>query len=181
MRAFLGVPMPAFETLARLVAELRASGADLKVVDARQFHLTIKFMGEVRPELVEAVLAAMRAGPLPAPFDLAVKDVGAFPNWKKLNVAWAGVEDPAGGLGRLFEAAERAWVGLGGASEERPFSAHLTLARKRTDRGVAEARAVLNEYRGLAFGTAHVDRVNLYRSTLTPEGPRYDVVGEVAL
>lgn len=181
MRGFMAVHVPAFEEIVRLLDALRASGADLKLVDPAQFHLTLKFMGDVRPEFAEALLRTMRAGSLPGPFDIAVKDVGAFPNWKKFNVLWVGVQDPAEGLPKLFRAVEQAWIGLGGIPEDRTFSPHLTVARRRSDKGADEARAVLTEYRGLAFGTAHVDRVNLYRSTLTPQGPVYEVVGDVRL
>jgi RNA 2',3'-cyclic 3'-phosphodiesterase len=181
MRAFLGVPVPPLEALRTVLEDLRGSGADYKLVRPDHFHLTLKFFGEVTQEFAQAFLKLYQDQELPGPFDLALRDVGAFPSWKRPNVLWAGVEDPAGGLARLHVAAERTGVGLGQASEGRGFSPHLTLARRRGDRAQAEAVAALREHRGLAFGTARVDRVHFYRSTLTPAGPEYDVVGAVSL
>lgn len=181
MRAFLGVPLPALDSLKSLLRALAECGADLKLVSADQFHLTIKFLGDVRPEWADALVKLIGKEPLPPAFDIAVKDVGVFPQWRKFNVLWAGIEDPTGGLSKLNAAAERAWVGLGEVGEDRPFSPHLTLARKRGDKASDAARAVLTEHRGLAFGTAHVDRLNLYQSTLTPAGSIYEVVHEVRL
>lgn len=181
MRAFLGVPLPRLEGLARLLDRLKETGADLKLGRAEQFHLTLLFLGEVREELAAAFVRVLRGEVLPPPFDLAVRDVGAFPDWRRLRVAWAGIEDPAGGLTTLHAAAEHAWTGLGQASEDRAFQPHLTLARRRSDRGLDAARTLLQGFQGLAFGTAHVDRVNLYRSTLTPAGPQYAVVEAVTL
>lgn len=181
MRAFLGVPVPAFEGLKQLASGLRESGADLKIVEPDRYHLTIKFFGEVAPERAEIFANGLQAESLPAAFDIAVRDVGAFPNWKTFHTLWAGIEDPTGGLTRLFEAAEKAWLAVGGMPEDRPFSPHLTLARSRSDRGLDSAKAVLTEHRGLAFGTALIDHANLYKSTLTPAGPVYEVVREVKL
>lgn len=180
MRAFLGVPVPSFDALANLVEELDETGG-FKVVDPAQFHLTVLFLGEVAEEQARTLVDLVRKKPLPAPFDLHVRDVGAFPGWKKLNVVWAGVEDPSGGMSRLHAAATEAWTALGGASEDREYRPHLTLGRQRDPRKADAARGILTTRRGQSFGTARVDRMNLYRSTLSPQGPRYDVVEEVRL
>ena len=180
MRGFLGVPLPAFDPLTRLVEELDGTGG-FKVVDPAQFHLTVLFLGEVAEEQARTLVDLVRKTPLPPPFDLRVRDVGAFPGWKKLNVVWAGIEDASGGMSRLHDVSREAWVGLGGTSEERDYRPHLTLGRQRDDRKAETAREILTRRRGQEFGTARVDRVNLYRSTLGPQGPRYDVVEEVLL
>lgn len=181
MRAFLGVPLPRHESIQAVLDELRASGADLKVAAADHFHLTLNFLGEVPDSVPPVLLERLKAQPLPPPFEVALRDVGAFPNWKRPRVLWAGIEDPSGGLSQLYVAAQRAWVELGHVGEGRDFRPHLTLARTRTDRGIGEAHAVLDRHRQEEFGRAQLDRVNCYRSTLTPKGSVYEVIGDVRL
>lgn len=181
MRAFLGVPFPAAPDLVALARDLGASGADIKLVEPDQFHLTLKFLGEVPDSFAEVYLRLLRAETLPSAFDVTVKGVGAFPSVKRFTSLWAGLEGSEGSLWHLAAAAERAWVGSGGIPDGRIFQPHITVARTRSDRKAAAALAVLERYRGREFGTMRVDRANLYRSTLTPAGPVYDVVEAVTL
>jgi 2'-5' RNA ligase len=181
VRAFFGVGLPALDSLRGLVEDLRRTGADYKLVAPENFHLTIRFLGEIPDAQAGPILEAVRAIPRPAPFEVTVEDVGAFPDWKKLNILWAGIKDPAGGLTRLHLETERALNAIGLTGEGRPYSAHLTLGRKRSDRGRDAVRAVLTARRGADFGTATIDRLTLYESTLTREGPIYKPFGEVPL
>ena len=181
MRAFVGVPIPALDGLKDALHALRDAGADLKVVGEDQFHLTLQFLADVDESEAKALVDVVGRDPLPTPFHIAVRDVGAFPNWHKLNVVWAGIEDKEGGLAKLHAATDKAWVGLGHLGEGRPFKPHLTLARKRTDRHAEKARQAMTRFRGTDFGTVRVDRINLYQSTLSADGARYDVVEAVTL
>lgn len=176
MRAFIGVPLPCPEPLATLLDELRRCGDDLKVVDARQLHVTLRFLGDVRDEESRAAAESIRGRALPSAFDITLRDVGAFPDWRKLNIIWAGLDDASGTTARLHALVQEATAAIGAPPEDRAYRPHLTIARKRGDRAADRARDVLGPYRGRVFGTARVDRFNLYRSTLTPQGPVYDVV-----
>lgn len=181
MRAFFGVPIPASEPLRALVEELRSSTADLKVVAPDRFHLTMKFLGEVPPEVAKASADNARLVALPKPFDLRLHDVGAFPNWKHPNTLWVHVEDATSGLLQVRSAIEQGAAGAGIPPEDRPFTPHLTIARKRSDKNLAAARDVMNRHRQQDFGPVHVERVNLYKSTLGPQGPTYEVVETIPL
>lgn len=181
MRSFIGVPLPPLPDLATLLGELQSSGADLKAVRADQLHLTLKFLGEVPEDNVERLRAVLRGIPFPAPFPLVLEDVGAFPDWRKLNVLWAGVLDPTGAFGRAFMEVEKSFGALGFEPEGRAFHPHLTLARKRSDRGRDSAKQVLERWRGHRFGEATVSTIRFYESTLTPQGPVYQPLEEVVL
>lgn len=181
MRAFFGVALPALEPLRALLEELRRCGGDYKLVDAEHFHLTIRFLGEIPDAQAAPVLAAVKGIPRPAPFEITVEDVGAFPDWKKLNILWAGVKDAAGGLAKLHVETERALAAIGLQGEGRPYSPHLTLGRKRSEQGRDAVRNVLTARRGAHFGAARIDRMTLFESALTRDGPIYTPYGEVTL
>ncbi len=76
-------------------------------------------------------------------------------------------------------------TGLGFPPEERPFTPHLTLGRARGRGGRIESAAgLLRELAGLAAfaGPAFSGRrVALIESTLTPRGPVYRPLHQVAL
>lgn len=169
------------EALVSLVGELRSSGADLKLAREDQFHLTLKFLGDVPDAEVPRYCDELKRLALPASFALLLQDVGAFPDWKKLNVLWVGVQDPTGAFGRAFVQVEGAFTRLGFDSEGRAFRPHLTIARKRTDRGRERAQQVLERWRGRRFGEATVRQIRFYKSTLTPNGPVYEAIEEVPL
>jgi len=64
--------------------------------------------------------------------------------------------------------------------EKRPFKAHLTLGRVRQGRRVDELAAFLESFR-LDPIPLKLDRLVLFKSTLTPQGATYDRLHEAIL
>ena len=107
--------------------------------------------------------------------------LGAFPPRGPSRVLWAGCGAGAAELVRLAAAVESAFVAEGFAPEERPFSAHLTLARVREpDSGRRLARA-LPEVPPEPFGVVAASSLVLFRSELTPRGADHAELLRVAL
>lgn len=179
MRAFFGIPIDCPPSLRSLVDELRECGADLKVVPPENMHLTLKFLGEIPDQQAPVLLEHLKQAGFPTDYRLRLEKVGAFPDWKKFNVLWAGVNDPAGAVATSFAISERVFAGLGFPVEPRPFTPHLTIARKRSDQGKENAKAVLESHRNETFGEVHVQGPVLFRSHLSPHGPTYERLGGI--
>ncbi len=81
----------------------------------------------VRAPGVLAALQTACAGV--APFDLAVRGAGCFPNFQHPNVARAGLTGQVQAATLLAQRIESECAQLGFEPEERPFSPHLTLGR----------------------------------------------------
>jgi RNA 2',3'-cyclic 3'-phosphodiesterase len=142
-------------------------------------HLTLKFLGGVDASLVDRVATALtQAAAGVAAFDLEVRDLGAFPSAARPRVLWAGTGAGAAQTSALAARLEAALEPLGFASESRPFSAHVTLARVRVPRPNPSLAAAL---RGGAFGCQHVDHAALMRSELSPRGARYTELARLPL
>ena len=70
---------------------------------------------------------------------------------------------------------------LGFRRENRPWKAHVTLARVKGSRDLEPARTILRARAADEFGTHRVDAIHLKRSVLTPQGAQYSVVESIRL
>jgi 2'-5' RNA ligase len=159
------------ECLAAQIERLRPLARDVAWVGRDNLHLTLRFLGGIDASLVDRVattLAEAAAGV--AAFDLEVRDLGAFPAGTRPRVLWAGIGAGAAETSALAARLDATLAPLGFASESRPFSAHVTLARVRTPRPNPPLAAALH---GAVFGRQHVDHASLMRSELSPRGARY--------
>jgi len=94
-------------------------------VPARNYHLTLAFLGAVDAERLDALRAA--AGTVRAePFSLSMDCHG---HWPKPRVAWLGCRRPPAAAGALAGALWAALAPLGFEAECRPFQPHLTVLR----------------------------------------------------
>ena len=170
----LGLPEPLRETLSMM--ERGIPGA--RWIEADNYHVTLRFIGEVAEDLAEdidAALAAVRA----QPFTLSLAGVGHFGKLRKARSVWAGVEasEP---LNHLQARVESAIVRAGNAPEERRFKPHVTLARIKGETGhhLANFLSEHGDFRAPAFV---VDAFHLYESQLTRHGPVYRSLRSYAL
>jgi 2'-5' RNA ligase len=185
IRAFIAVP--ASDEVRAVVTDvetrLRKSGASVKWVRPGNVHVTLKFLGNTPASDVEKLSGVLREALKETPsFEVTVGGVGTFPRGRgKPRVVWLGMES---GKERLIETAgkvEDACAELGFEREKRPFAAHLTIGRVRRGSGRLSELAAAVE--GIEFKPLQlkVDRVNLVRSRLSPEGPTYTVLESFSL
>ena len=147
-------------------------------------HLTLKFIGEQKPDRVEAIQERLR-GVQGAAVEIRFAGYGFFPTAKAPRVFWIGIE--AGPeLAELAANIDAAVAELGIPREDRPFSPHLTLARGGSGSGSPRWRkgdgpsltfAVLEKrlaaMSALDFGTMTAREFYLYQSQLSPGGAKY--------
>lgn len=155
-------------------APLQAAVPDLAWVPAERLHFTLKFLGETPPEGVPALRAALDVvAARHRAFVLGLSAAGAFPNFRKPRVVWAGVEpDPR--LELLQHDLESRCAELGYEVEGRPFRPHLTLARVKGPVPAGPLRALADAARDLTFeAEVDVESIDLMHSTLSSAGPRY--------
>jgi RNA 2',3'-cyclic 3'-phosphodiesterase len=165
--------------LAALRAELeRAAGraaGEVKWVSPENVHLTLQFLGAVPEERLTAVQQAVaQAARASTPLELMVTGTGAFPSARRARVLWAGLGGDLAPLASLVAALGRELAPLGFPPEQRPFSAHLTLGRARDPRGLPGLAAALAHAGGGNEARWRAAEVILFRSHLSPHGPRYE-------
>ncbi|PYP81403.1 MAG: RNA 2',3'-cyclic phosphodiesterase [Gemmatimonadetes bacterium] len=176
MRLFFAIELDdaLHDLLDETTAPLRAEAPELAWLPRERRHLTLKFLGEVAESVVPKLTAAAdRAAARHAPMALTVREVGAFPNFRRARVVWIGVEQEPR-LELLHHDLELACEGEGVEVEGRPFRPHITLGRVRAPLAVDRLRALARMARTVRVqATAPVERITLFESTLAPTGARY--------
>ncbi|MBN2423777.1 MAG: RNA 2',3'-cyclic phosphodiesterase [Calditrichaceae bacterium] len=133
IRCFFAIALPA-ELKARIdeyIKELKTFNPEIKWVKADSIHITLKFLGNIRPELAEkSALQAMEIGGCIPDFKIQINTTGAFPDKRRPRVIWLGIQSvPQQPLYELNEKLENLSEPLGFEKENRRFSPHLTLGR----------------------------------------------------
>jgi RNA 2',3'-cyclic 3'-phosphodiesterase len=145
-------------------------------------HLTLRFLGatpDMRLQELGEAVAAAAAGV--APFRVELNGGGAFPNPHNPRVLWIGIGEGVAQLGILERRVDVELRRLGWPADDRPFSAHLTLAR--TD-GVAGAAVVAGRLIEAARDVNlswEADRLVLYKSNLGHGPTHYEALAEARL
>jgi 2'-5' RNA ligase len=175
-RVFVAIDLPeeVRERIAATQKVLARSCARLTFVAPRNMHITLKFIGEVGDETLEAIRSALQ-GVSADPFEIAIRGVGAN-NLRRPRVVWSNIED-AGGTGGLHDAIEEALAPLGIEREERAYTPHITIARVRTfDPSLLDA---IGKVAAAEFGSFRAEGYVLKKSILTKQGPLYEDLMEV--
>jgi len=110
----------------------RRPGAEaLRFVRPEILHLTGRFFGDLDRKRLDRARRAINSlkGAWDPPPDLTWDEIGAFPSPRRPQVIWLGVHDPTGALRDLAAEADRAIRVTGFGPADKPFVAHLTLAR----------------------------------------------------
>ena len=179
MRLFVGLAVDerVKETLERLTLRLRAKEDGLRWSTPDQWHVTLVFLGEVDDEARARLVRELEGVRQPV-LMLRMERMGVF---ERAGILHAEVEvSPQ--LQRLYEAVASAVKKAGLAVEERPYRAHITLARSRNKDGrkTIERLRRTAEQRKLE-GRWEVAEFLLYESQLSPGGSRYVVRERFAL
>lgn len=185
MRAFIAVEVSdeIKDLLARVESHLKYAGADVKWVDPKVIHLTLKFLGEITDSKCDAVKSALDGiAKCTRPFGITVKDIGAFPNSARPRVIWAGLGDGASETVELAKNVEVSLSRIGFPVEARPFSPHLTIGRVRSSSNMEKLKDKISsaslEIRQSSAISHKVTSVILFQSTLTPHGSIYTKLHE---
>ena len=183
MRAFVGIDIDEAvrQNLVAAQRQLASTGAQLKLVEPENIHVTMKFLGDIREDQVGAITEALRAAVEGfKPFEINVQGVGAFPNLGYIKVIWAGVSDGREQIISIQRHIDQNLAKLG-FRPERDFVPHLTLARAKSAAGKEKLAAFLKNMTNAEFGSSRADAIELKQSTLTPKGPIYSTLARVEL
>ena len=180
IRSFLAFDIESDTVLNRLAAaqrQLFQTGADLKLVEPQNIHITVRFLGNITPAMAEKIFDEMKKLQF-TPFTVQIKGLGAFPNPHYSRVIWAGITTGADQLESVYSQLEPRLRGLGFTPDSKGFSPHLTIARVRSGRNKQQLAKFIIENANYEFGTVNAKCLRLKKSDLTPRGPVYSTLKE---
>jgi RNA 2',3'-cyclic 3'-phosphodiesterase len=188
IRSFIAIELPVEVKSALKKAQeelIQDNPLVAKWVDPGSIHLTLKFLGNVPTARVDRITQAIKiAAEGIKPFCLELKGLGAFPAINRPQVVWVGLAGDIDLLRHLQKNIETQVSPLGFPTENRPFTAHLTLARLRDTATLPERQKLGAKIACVEINpgsTINVDSVSLMRSQLRPSGAIYTRLTTISL
>lgn len=173
MRCFIAIELPEDVKIEmRRVQDQLKSYKLLNASFTKDFHLTLKFLGETSPIKVEHVRRGLSQCKF-RKFSIGLDNIGVFPNENFVRVIWVGLK-PARDVIKLQQQIDEALQKE--YPKEKDFKAHVTLARVKY---FAEKEKFLHLLRSMNVEGRmfEVSRFKLIRSTLASNGPVYEELG----
>jgi len=173
MRCFIAIDLPGEikDYLFNLQKEFDNNLIKVKWVAKKNLHLTLKFLGEVDEKTLEEVKRKLKGIKIKK-FLLKLEEVGLFPDENYVRVIWIGLK-PDENIIKLQKLIDSELLDLFKGEQE--FKAHLTLGRAKFVKDKEGFKALFKKIKikDLEF---KVDSFKLMKSTLTKDGPIYDVL-----
>jgi 2'-5' RNA ligase len=143
-----------------------------KATLVKEFHLTLKFIGEVSEGDVEQILSKLSKIRFDS-FDASLSKVGVFPKRDYARVVWIGLE-PKDTISALQKQVDDATEKFG-IKQKDHFEPHITLVRIKD---IDDKKAFLDSIDKIQVPNIKfpVSSFKLIKSTLTPQGPVYEVL-----
>ncbi len=187
MRTFIAIQLPQEikGALSRIQEKLKSSGADVKWVAWQNIHLTLKFLGEIDDKKLDKVVYILEdIAKIKNPFPIRISSIGAFPNVNRPRVIWVGIDKGDSQTKEIARELEEKIAKVGIPSEDRPYSSHITIGRVRSvlnrERLVQDLKTLIDKL-GQENMEFFASSITIFKSTLTPKGPIYEVLKEANL
>ncbi|AEF97122.1 RNA 2',3'-cyclic phosphodiesterase [Methanotorris igneus] len=170
MRCFIAIDLP--EEIKDKIEEVKKHFKikGIKLVEKENLHITIKFLGEIDEEIVEKIKNLDLSI---SPIKVKIKNIGVFPNENYIRVIWLGATN----LVDLFKEVDEKLSEIG-FKKEREYVPHVTIGRVKFIENKKALKDKIEKHRKIDIGEFEVKSIKLMKSTLTPNGPIYEVIKE---
>ena len=178
-RTFIGLPVTVDLDFikARDSVMARLIGERISWVKPRNYHITLRFLGDTALPVVQEILGALEDMSFPDALPAEVFGPKLFGPNKKPRVIWTGFRQDEG-FRRLRKEVDRVLEELGHFHSSEQFTPHLTLGRIRSLKDPEMLRSVISDPENVFEGRAETGSVVFYRSILGTAGPEYRRMGE---
>ncbi len=174
-RCFVAIEIPVHvqRVFEKIQNELRTEIGKASWTRIGNFHLTLKFLGDIKKNSISDVCNAIdKVAIKQKPFSLEFGGIGTFPNLSRPRVLWLGLkqgERITTGLSRYINNALFQWD----VKKDGRFHPHVTLARLRQSMNLKEYIDLFDAYQTIQNTSMTVDEITLIKSDLHPNGAIY--------
>lgn len=153
--------------------ELEDTGADLKLVEPENIHLTLRFLGNISENRLEIVKDLTHEVTTIDSFELRGEGLGVFPKPSFIRVVWAGVSKGADELTLLRKKLDKKLAEINQSPADKEFTPHYTIARVKSGKAKDKLYSLVRDKSDRRWGAAEVNELKLKKSELTSGGPVY--------
>lgn len=184
IRAFIAIELNNKETIEKIISftsRLKQNQPKLKVVEPKNLHITIKFLGNIAESLVPKIynileedinIALFRGNT----FEYKLQGAGQF---NRFSVLWIKLLGNIQFLQNVKQKVEDLLFDRLDIARDRrtQFTAHLTIGRLKAKninyKTFDTFKNLFQATKNTEFGIFNIDQVKLKKSELTPQGPIY--------
>lgn len=164
----------------KMISQTLASDS-IKWVNPDNFHLTLKFLGDIPNKDVANIEVALQEGLQKIQsFNMCIKGFGYFGNLRFPRVLWMGVE-PSEGLRQAHAQVNKVLRNWGNSDEHLTFNPHLTLGRIKECRNADKILKLEARWIDTIFLQQNIVEIILFESILKPSGPIYKPLNTIHL
>ncbi|MFX0057191.1 MAG: RNA 2',3'-cyclic phosphodiesterase [Candidatus Heimdallarchaeota archaeon] len=184
LRSFIAIELNDEETIKKIEefsARLKQNQSKLKLVEPKNLHLTVKFLGDIPESLAPKIYKLIQDDINNKVFqgktyDYVLKGAGQF---NKFSVIWIKLIGELNLLQKVKDITEKTLndnlkIEL---DKRTTFKPHLTIGRLKKNKINYKTfntfKNLINENKNLEFGLFKINQIKLKKSVLTPRGPIY--------
>lgn len=181
-RLFIGIKIRSAKSFEDTLSDLKEkfSQSSIKWVDTKNFHLTLKFLGDVEEFTLNSLIVLLDQIAYRSPeFTLESTGLGYFGTIGHPRVIWFGFK-PNSGFKNLQSSIEESLYELGFKKESVNNLPHLTLGRVKSLSDMDDLKAIFTRIQSVPEKFP-VTKFSLIKSTLTQKGSIYRTIKDFPL
>ena len=172
-RGFIAIDINTNNNIEKFVKELKNSGAIIKLVELKNIHITIKFLGKISDNIIEKIEDIIKnATNSIQPFQIKLEGTGVFPNQDYIKIIWIGIKKTEI-LKNITKKIEYGLNNLNFVNKTQEFSPHITIDRVKSAKNKDKILEIIEKYKNTKFSEILIDSIKLKKSELTSKGPIY--------
>jgi len=188
IRSFIAIQLPRElrSALHELALPLQGLSLNVKWVPENNYHLTLKFLGDIAPGDIHSLDAQLQILADRDSFTLSLGGWGMFPSPKRPSVLWVGLDGELDALRQLWKDMEDR-LSAGGYTRDSRWHPHITLGRFRSPDNKVWGHISSGEMSPMDnlitrlqqtpsyvhIGSFTASGISLMESRLSPAGPSY--------
>ncbi len=170
LRLFFGIPLDEEikDKIFNFLKKQNLFKKNYKWVAKENYHITLKFLGEVGEEYLDSLFkAGEKVGTMFTEFSVKTGEFNGFPAKKKARVFFLDLKEKDK-FKEVFNELEKELIKLNFERERREYHPHITLARIKGFETLPDLKPLVLELKIRGF--------TLYESILRKEGPLYKIL-----
>jgi 2'-5' RNA ligase len=182
MRAFIAIELPLVikNSLAKVQDKLKTNLPEISWVAFDNLHLSLKFLGEVSLEQINAIRQIIaEINKTAFVFEIKLEILGVFPDYRKAQIIWTGTKQAPGQLQQLVDQLQVKLLKIGLPKEQRHFQTHITLGRIKKPLRPGDLESALDKAKNDLAGMNlefNAGGITLFQSVLGAGGPTYKIL-----